>query len=78
MVLNRDIIDDFFPENRDKIAQTNDFIAADNIATKNVTTLIKRIISPHIISDYSCCQNAVKIDDFIAIHQPINRAIYRD
>ena len=40
-VVNRDLIDDFFLENRDKIVRTDDFFENENIITKSDRILIK-------------------------------------
>ena len=40
-VVNRDLIDDFFLENRDKIVRTDDFFEDENIITKSDRILIK-------------------------------------
>ena len=40
-VVNRDLIDDFFLENRDKIVRTDDFFEDENITTKSDRILIK-------------------------------------
>ena len=40
-VVNHDLIDDLFLENRDKIVRTDDFFEDENIITKSVRILIK-------------------------------------
>ena len=40
-VVNRDLIDDFVFENRDKIVRTDDFFEDENIITKSDRILIK-------------------------------------